>query len=844
MKYPLLPPLAAFALGVLLERAAAWDARGTLAATALLVCLAAAARWRAPRLTLACVLLAFAGAGVLDALAHHPAAPPKLDAAPDEVVLGAGCVVDAPALAAGRDGLPRARGPRARGLVSLAMNPGDAPLDIGYGQRVEIEAKARVPRNFDNPGGFDYAGFLARERVFWNVAMRPGTRPKRLPGACGTGFGRAIFAVRAFAIGRLDRLYAHDAFARGLLEAILLGQRQQLDRVWQDDFRRAGTYHVLVIAGLHLAAFTGFLLLLLRLCFVPPMPALAICSFAAWGYAAVSGMNTPVVRAAAGFTLYAVARAFSRRTRLLNLLAAVALGFLAFDPAQLFEPAFQLSFLAVASIAVLAAPVIESTSAPYLDALGDIGAPTRDPRLPPREAQFRVEIRLLALAAHLRLKMPRRFAERAIALLFRVPLAMFELFVVSAAMQAGLALPMTLYFHRVSLSGVSANVLVVPLMSLVVPFGLLAIVTGSPWVAAPAAWLVTAAGRISIWHAHTAPDWRIPDPPPWLAFSFAASLVAAGFVLGAARLRSRLAPRLAAFAWVAVCLVLILWHPMPAAVRRGALELTAIDVGQGDSLLVAFPDGRLMLVDGGGIPSFRGAAPAQLDIGEDVVAPYLWRRSIRSLDVLVMTHAHADHAGGLAALMEDFHPREFWTGAEPDNPIGRALAAHARRLGIRVESPRTGREFDFGGARVSVLAPTPDYEPGDEPANDDSLVLRIVYGERAFLLTGDAEAPVEARLLADGIPLRADVLKVGHHGSRTSSTEEFLDAVRPAFAIVSDGANNPFHHPNPAVIERLAAHHAATLRTDRLGLITVRTDGHALWLWDARDGGADQLPPP
>jgi competence protein ComEC len=279
-------------------------------------------------------------------------------------------------------------------------------------------------------------------------------------------------------------------------------------------------------------------------------------------------------------------------------------------------------------------------------------------------------------------------------------------------------------------------------------------------------------------------------------------------------------------------------------VQRGVLELTAIDVGQGDSLLVAFPDGRLMLVDGGGLASFRGATAPRFDVGEEVVAPYLWKRAIRSIDVMVMTHAHADHASGLVSLIDDFHPRQLWMGASPANPLSRILVAHARRLGVRVLRPRAGCSYTFGGARVSVLAPALGYQPADTPGNNDSIVLRISFGERTFLLTGDAEAPVESEILASGGPLRADVLKVGHHGSRTSTTEDFLDAVHPAFAIISDGVNNPFHHPHPDVIARLAAHHAEALRTDHLGLVTVRTDGHAIRVWDARDDGAGQRLPP
>jgi competence protein ComEC len=143
---------------------------------------------------------------------------------------------------------------------------------------------------------------------------------------------------------------------------------------------------------------------------------------------------------------------------------------------------------------------------------------------------------------------------------------------------------------------------------------------------------------------------------------------------------------------------------------------------------------------------------------------------------------------------------------------------------------QSGRSFDFGGARVEVLSPPPEYVAADTPKNNDSLALRITYGQRSFLLTGDMEKPMERLLLESGAGIRADVLKVGHHGSNTSSTDPFLDAVAPVFAAISDGFGNSFHHPHPEVLARLAVHHAAVFRTDQQGLISIRTDGRRLWV--------------
>lgn len=253
--------------------------------------------------------------------------------------------------------------------------------------------------------------------------------------------------------------------------------------------------------------------------------------------------------------------------------------------------------------------------------------------------------------------------------------------------------------------------------------------------------------------------------------------------------------------------------------------MTTIDVGQGDSLFIVFPDGKKMLLDGGGIPAFGRQYRSQLDIGEDVVAPYLWNRSIRGVDVVAVSHGHDDHIGGVPALVSDFHPRELWTGAIPDSPEWRAVRERAARAGARIVPMQSPRRFAYGGAEVEVLAPVAGYSPGDAPANNDSLVLRLSYGRHSFLLCGDVEKQIEYRMLDGNELTHSDVLKVAHHGSRTSSTEEFIGSVTPAIAVISDGFENSYGHPHPDVIERLEQHRAEVLRTDLDGLITIRTDG-------------------
>jgi competence protein ComEC len=540
-------------------------------------------------------------------------------------------------------------------------------------------------------------------------------------------------------------------------------------------------------------------------------------------YALLTGFGVPVQRALLMTTVYLLTRLLSRERNPLNALGAAALAVLIWSPHALFEASFQMTFLAIVAIAGIAVPLGEHTFVPYLAATRRLREAWRDASMLQRVAHFRVMLRFWMEL------MPSRRVARILLTMLRLLLRVAELTLISLIAEAVMVLPMALYFHRLTFLALPANLFSIPLIGILVPLGLATFVGSllTPWVAvlpgvALGALLHIVSGMIgSLAHAQLA-DMRTPGP------RVAAALLSFGcFALCCCVVRrSRTA------AWIAVAMLPLavgfaLW-PAQTIRQPGRLEITAIDVGQGDSLLVVSPAGHAMLVDAGGptgaaANAENASGTPTFDVGEEVVSPYLWWRQVRRLDIVALTHAHSDHMGGMPAVLRNFRPRELWVGAEPDSVAFRELLAEAAALGVRIRHLRAGDRVSWDGVEMTALAPALSYRNSGPPANNDSLVLRMQYGRAAALLEGDAESASEQGMIAaatNGGPQIGPntLLKVGHHGSRTSTTPQFLLRAAPEDAVISVGRGNTFGHPRPEVIERLEEAHARVFRTDRFGV--------------------------
>lgn len=748
--------------------------------------------------------------------------------------------IDLRVLSAAEPGEPQQ--PMSGGLRLSLYAPADTAMPrLGCSDLVTVTATIRPPERYRDPGVWDSPAWMLSQGI--GIIGSAKTEKLIVTGhgsnhsfACLQHSLQTAASDRLMEFANLPAPHTLPAWLTlspddaAMLAAMVTGDRTWLRTDLRTPFERTGSFHLLVVSGLHLGIFAAFVFAIGHRLHIGHLPLTAITLVLSFAYALLTGFGQPVQRAFAMVALYLVGRLIFRDRSRLNSLGFATLCLLIFDPHALFDTGLQMTLLTVVAVAGIAIPIMERTSAPFLAATQSINAVGMDTAFEPRLAQFRVTLRFIG--EHLEPFFSRRYrrtrrAQNALALAVRWDLLLFDLILVSAIIELVMILPMAAYFHRVTTSGLLVNVLIVPALTLLLPAALLT--TIALLVTSHFAW-IPAAAAAALMHAillvvRIAGSWHMSElrlPGPTLIPAFA-SLALLALAVWMVRLRSRIAIPIAAVALLAgaVCVL----APHSSERRANSIEVTAIDVGQGDSLFVVSPDGHTILIDAGG-PTGGMARQSKFDIGEEVVSPYLWSRHVRRLDVVALTHAHSDHMGGMPAILRNFRPRELWVGHNPPIPAYDELLREAASLGIRVRSFSAGDTVPFGGATVRVLAPSPSYQPGPSAGNNDSLVLHLSYAGHSALLEGDAEAPSETAMLSlPSADLSSDLLKVGHHGSKTSTIPPFLARVEPHFAVISVGPYNSYHHPRWDTLDKLEHEGARTWRTDMLGLSTFYIDG-------------------
>ena len=666
-------------------------------------------------------------------------------------------------------------------LTILARRGEDTKPRIVYGTILRFNAILESPTAERNPEEFSYRDYLALNHIYAVIRVRGYESmecvEQRMPSWL---FAQAVFPAKHFIQGVIDRTMKGDA--ANFLTGLLLGDRTNISPEIKNAFVNTGVVHVLAVSGSHVVLVVAILYSLCGLLRVPGRLTIVVTILGILFYMLLTGSAPSIVRACLMAIVVLLAKLFQERTNVYNALGVSAIIILVYDVQQLFDVGCQLSYGAVFSM-----------------------------------AYFFPKLKLLIR------RIPERWEE------IKGIDTVLQLFAVSLAAQIG-TIPFTAhYFGRVSIVSLLANLVVVPLAGFNITIGF-----ASVFVSILSEWAGSAINEVNallIWFvlkfvvlANAVPYASILTPVFGLRETmFYGAAIAFLFSLGNIERARRI---LVVAAGMAVCCFCD--EAISSRSESGrVLRVTFIDVGQGDAALIECPSGEKILVD-------AGEKTVSHDVGEKTVVPYLRKRGIGYLDAVVVSHPDADHLGGVPYVLRNIEVgRVIDAGQAAASELYRDYAGIIRTR-MHSIARRGERLLEISNMRVYVLHPTDDFVDADssdgfEGANNSSVVIKLVYGRRSFVFVGDAEAPVEKDLIQQyGDFLHSDVLKVGHHGSRTSSSEEYLTATQPHIAIVSVGKFNKFRHPSKLVIQRLKDHAIKIYRTDEEGAIILESDGISL----------------
>lgn len=737
-------------------------------------------------------------------------------------------------------------------------------LNLNYGARIRLACNLRRENDFQNAGAMPLTTILDQKQIDATATIKSPLLVEKLA-------DEKSFAPLGWIYTRRQNLIVdfRDTFSRstaGVLIASLLGNEHFLDRETAEVFRRGGTFHVLVISGLHITFIGGLTLLFVRFFTNKRLAQFVIATAFLWAYSIAVGADVPVVRATVMFTILLFSQVVYRSGTLLNALGCCALILLVWRPSDVFTSSFQLTFVSVAAIVAVGFPLIER-----LRAIGGWSPSAAQP-FPPRVP---IWLKRFCERLYWREDIWERDAARQIwkANLFKTPhlklfragtwqiaaAYFFEAILISLIFQICLLPLLAIYFHRFPVLSVFLNLwvgIVIALESFAAVFAVflsyISDVLALPVVKLTEVlnWLLV---RVPGFFAEA--SWTNRRLPVYsgamravyfLYFAPLIFLIVALNLWNPFALKKSSKLKFSSLKPAAACLILffalIVFHPFSQPSADGRLRVDFLDVGQGDAALIRFPNGETMLVDGGGRPNFNRInmgtedapeifEPDTRTVGEAVVSEFLWERGYSKIDYILATHADADHIQGLSDVAKNFRVRAALFGRTLWND-----AEFARLISVlqneEIESffVSASDELTFDSVKIEILNPPPSHGAEAISDNNNSLVLRVSYGNRKILLTGDIEKEAERELLNQPGFLRADVVKVAHHGSRTSSIETFVSAVAAQIAVVSVGKDSPYGHPHGEVVERWKNSGAKILTTGENGTVSVSTDGRDLRL--------------
>ena len=632
------------------------------------------------------------------------------------------------------------------------------------GRTIRAMAVLRRPARYLNDGVPDQERMMARRGLSLVGTVKSGALVQVI--GRGSWIDETAAGIRSAVRRAIARhVGSRDGQSAAIAVAILIGDRGALDPLIEQRLQEAGTYHVIAISGGNIAILAALVLGLLWAIRIRGGWAAGAAIVLLGAYAYVAGGGPSVIRATVMAAIYLALRIIDQRTAAIHAMAVTLVAVLIATPLSIADAGLWLTFGATAAI-VAGASLVTLPRPVWLQAPMALG--------------------LASLAAEIVL----------------IPIVAFV-------------------FQRVTLAGLAVNLVAIPSMAVVQIAAMMtaaADAIGIDTVAHAAGW-VTHVGVMGLVESARLVDlapwltWRVPSPAAGVIIAYYACLVAAWMLVKWVK------PAVAA----AALLVWIAAAPATLARERGDgnLHLTLMDVGQGDAMLVTLPNGKTLMVDAGGV-SLHG----EFDIGDRVLGPALRARGIRRLDYLAITHADPDHIGGAQSLVRDFNPHEVWYGTYVDNHLpSMQLQSMAERKQAAWRWLQAGDRLEMGGIELRVHHPgVADWQ---RPAvrNDDSLVIELRYGQVSMLLTGDIGGEVERALLPELDLLPIAVLKSPHHGSGTSSSEEFIQKLRPRVVLISSGRANPYGHPVPQVMKHYKEAQSTVFRTDQDGQVELQTDG-------------------